>query len=589
LYRRSISELADILLDRGRFTRTEAIAVAIGSTVFALIFCYPFVYHLFYTATPNDWDLITGSQWSAYWTVWRYHQFPLWNAFECGGLPQLGDPQSHFVSPWFLLTLLFGPIVGLHLEVIVYCAIAWGGGYVLGRVLKMRRISAICTATAFAGSSWFSLHISEGHILLVVLAYLPAVIAAGWAAAERGQLRYAVLCGALIAVSIFEGNPIPPLYEGLTLTLVLVARAVVQLSARPLIALALAAIFAAGLGAAKYAPMLEVMASQPRPGDANFTNSLGALNQMLLSRNQDRNRQSLNGWGFWESGAYVGYLFGTLAVIALVFPRRAIPWIFAGLFLFELARGAFQPDSLWIQLQRLPVFSSTRLPSRFLIPFVLMVAVLAGIGIDALTIRGSSAALAVCVFLVVLGAADMFVVSTPNLRYFATAGTNPPETARSDFVQYLRPDALAQSSVIRRHEGVVNCYVYTGWPTNAKGQNEVGYRGEQYLLGPGTAKLAQWTPNRLEYVVDAPEPSVLIVNQNYDPSWRVMSGASNTFSHDGLLAVPVPAGKSRIVLRYISKAAVGGMIVSILTAFAAFVVFRWGSRRAAAGCKLEIA
>ncbi len=578
MYRRNISALADILLDRGRFTRTEAIAVAIGSTTFAIVFCYPFVSHLFYTATPNDWDLITASQWSAYWTVRRYHQFPLWNAFECGGLPQLGDPQSHFLSPWFLLTLMFGPIVGLHLEVIVYCAVAWAGGYVLGRVLKMRRISAICTATAFAGSSWFSLHISEGHILIVVLVYLPAIIAAGWAAAERGQLRYAALCGALIAVSIFEGNPIPPLYEGLTLTLVLAARAVVQLSARPLIALMLAALFAAGFGAAKYAPMMEVMASQPRPTDENFKNSLGALKQMLLSRNQDRNRPSLNLWGFWESGAYVG-LFGIIALMALVFPRRAIPWIFAGLFLFVLARGAYKPDSLWIWLHKMPLFSSTRLPSRFLIPFVLMVAVLAGIGIDALTIRGSSGALAACVFLVVLGAADMFIVGTPNLRYFATAGTNPPETARSDFAQYLRPDALAQSSVIRRHEGVVNCYVYTGWPTNAKGRNELGYSGEQYLLGPGTATVAQWTPNRLEYAVDTPRSSVLIVNQNYDPSWRVMSGVGKTFSQDGLLAVPVPAGKSRIVLRYISNAAVLGIAVSILTAFAAFVLFRWGSRR----------
>jgi hypothetical protein len=56
-----------------------------------------------------------------------------------------------------------------------------------------------------------------------------------------------------------------------------------------------------------------------------------------------------------------------------------------------------------------------------------------------------------------------------------------------------------------------------------------------------------------------------------------------------LLAVPVPAGKSRIVLRYISMAAVRGMIVSIVTAFAAFVVFRLGSRRPAPAPKLEIA
>jgi hypothetical protein len=574
LYWRNISKLADALLDRGRFTRTEAIAIVIGSTAFALVFCYPLVAHLLYTATPNDWDLVTASQWAAYWTVRQYHQFPFWNAFECGGLPLLGDPQSHFMSPWFPLTLMFGPVVALHLEAIIYCAVAWAGSYALGRVLGMRRISAICTATAFAGSSWFSLRASEGHVVIMVFIYLPGILAAGLAASEPGKLRYATICGALMALSFFEGSPYVPLYEGLTLALVLVGRAAMQLDARPLLALIMAAFFAAGFGAAKYAPAAFVMASQPRPTDPNFTNSLGALGQMLLSRNQDRNRPSINGWGFWEAGAYVG-LFAIIAVLALRYPRRAIPWIFAGIVLFELSRGATSPNSFYVWLHSMPLFSSTRLPSRILIPFVLVVAVLAGIGIDAVCSRGSTAALAVAVLLVIVGGLDMFIVGTPNLLYFARARTVEPGPPRTDFAQYFRSYKIPQSSVIRHHEGVVNCYVYTGWPTEAKGWNEPGYRGEQYLLGPGSVTLARWTPNRLEYVVDAAGPSVLVVNQNYDPSWRVVSGGGETFSQDGLLAVHMPAGKSRVVLRYISIAAIGGIVISVLTAFVALAMFRW--------------
>jgi hypothetical protein len=578
LYPRNTSELADVLLDRGRFTRTESIAIAVASTAFALIFCYPLVTHLLYTATPNDWDLVTASQWAAYWTVRQYHQFPFWNAFECGGFPLLGDPQSHFLSPWFPLTVIFGPVVALHLEAIIYCAIAWAGSYALGRVLGMRRISAICTATAFAGSSWFSLRASEGHIVIMVFVYLPAILAAGLAASERGKLRYAAVCGALMALSFFEGSPYVPLYEALTLVLVLVGRAAVQLNARPLLALVVAGFFAAGFGAAKYAPAAFVMASQPRPTDPNFTNSVSALSQMLLSRNQDRNRPSINGWGFWESGAYVG-LFAIIALMAMRFPTRAGPWIFAGIVLFELARGAISPNSFYVWLHNMPLFSSTRLPSRILIPFVLIVAVLAGLGIDAVCSRGSTAALAVAIFLVIVGGVDLFLVGTPNLRYLATAGTVDPGPPRSDFAQYLRASALTQSSVIQHHEGVVNCYVYTGWPTEALGWNEPGYRGEQYLLGPGSVTLAYWSPNRLEYTVDAPRPSVLAINQNYDPSWRIVAGEGKTFSQDGLLAVQMPAGKSRIVLRYVSLAAIGGIIISVLTALVALAMFRWEPRR----------
>jgi hypothetical protein len=169
-FRRSLTE---ILLYQGKFTRREALAIALGSTAFALVFYYPLVLNIRIAGTLNDWDFVSAAQWAAYWTVRQYHQFPLWNPFECGGIPLLGDPQSHFLNLWFPLTLFFGPVIGLHIEIIIYSAVGWAGAYVLGRVLGMRRVSAICTATAFAGSSWFFLRASEGHIVLIVLVYMP--------------------------------------------------------------------------------------------------------------------------------------------------------------------------------------------------------------------------------------------------------------------------------------------------------------------------------------------------------------------------------------------------------------------------------
>ncbi len=577
--RRIPSSLTEVLLERGRFTKREGVAVAVASIAFALVFCFPLLAHLTTGGTFDDWDQNSASQWSAYWVIHRYHQFPFWNPFECGGMPLLGDPQSHFVTPWFLLTMIFGPVVGLHLQVIIYDALAWAGGYVLGRVLGLRRISAICIGTAFAGSSWFFLHVAAGHIVLLTFVYLPWIIAAGWAASERGQLRYAALCGAVIALSIFEGNPFPPLYEGLTLALVLLGRAAVQLNARPVFALVLAGVFAVGLGAVKGLPAVETMASHPRPADVGYSNSFYALGEGLLSRYQDHDRPSLNGWGFWELGAYVG-LFAVIALAGLVYPSKALPWILTAIVIFHLARGWTGPNSLYVWMHSLPLFSSTRLPSRLLIVFVLMVAVLAGMGIDAVCSRGSASVLAVCVLLILIGGVDMLVVSRPNLHY-VWMWEVPRGLPPINFTQFQRDPAIAESSVVRDSQGVVNCYVYTDWPTNAKGSNDQGYLGEQYLLSPGTVTLARWTPNRLEYTVDARDASsVMVVNQNYDPSWRVMSGQGQTFSQNGLLAVRVPAGKSEVVLRYISMAAIYGMIISILTALAAFLLIRWESRHA---------
>jgi len=122
---------------------------------------------------------------------------------------------------------------------------------------------------------------------------------------------------------------------------------------------------------------------------------------------------------------------------------------------------------------------------------------------------------------------------------------------------------------------VVNCYVFTGWPSEVKGWNQPGYRGEQYLKGPGTVRLLDWTPNALRYQVDTHNPSVLVINQNYDPAWRVISGAGPAFStEDGLLAVPVVAGKSQVALRYLSLPALYGLAITILTILSAIMLAR---------------
>ncbi len=319
------------------------------------------------------------------------------------------------------------------------------------------------------------------------------------------------------------------------------------------------------------------MASHPRPTSAEEggTNTVEALGQALLSRHQDHDHGSPHE-GFWELGAYVG-LFAVIALAGLISPRKSLPWIFVGIVLFELARGLTSPNCLWFWLHGMPLFSSTRLPSRLLIPFALMVAVLAGLGIDVVCSRGSPAALAASALLVIVGGVDMLLVGPPNLR-LVLLGVDDRGPPRSEFAQYLRTSG-GQSHVIQHHEGVVNCYSYTPWPTEAQGSNEPGYRGEQYLLGPGSVTLVRWTPNRLEYAVEAQGPSLMVVNQNYDPSWRVTSSQGQIFSQDGLLAVRVPAGKSQIVLRYLSLPALYGLAITLLTTLGAIVLALTERRR----------
>jgi hypothetical protein len=99
-----------------RLKRSEAWRVAAASLAFGALFSYPILLRLAQSSEQNDWDFESQLNWAPYYTVAHFHQFPLWNPWKCGGMPMLGNPQSRFYSPFFIFYLIFGPMVGSHLE-----------------------------------------------------------------------------------------------------------------------------------------------------------------------------------------------------------------------------------------------------------------------------------------------------------------------------------------------------------------------------------------------------------------------------------------------------------------------------------------
>ena len=311
-----------------RLLEHERVLVCVASMAFGAIFSYPLLRdrNLSKLSIFGDWDFSLQLVWVPYKTLVEFHQLPLWNPYKCGGMPMLGNPQSHFVTPWFLLSLLLGPVVGLHLEVPIHMAIAWSGTYVLARVQKMTPLAAAGAAVAYAGSSWFNLHACEGHVIFLALAYMPWCIALVWMGSEPRRLEYAVASGAALALSFLEGSPYIPVYVALMMALVMLPLAAMRGSLRPLLALASAGFFAIGIGAVKLLPAYFVLQAHPRATDAAESNSWYAIFVALFSFDQSRLRASPNLWGFHELGAFVG-LFAVPAVIGLFSPRRAIPWM----------------------------------------------------------------------------------------------------------------------------------------------------------------------------------------------------------------------------------------------------------------------
>ncbi|HVN63588.1 MAG TPA: hypothetical protein VMT58_03040 [Candidatus Binataceae bacterium] len=566
---------------------SEWVAAPLAAVLMGVAFSYPLVLH---PATPgvfHDWDFSLQLQWAAYHTIARYHQLPLWNPWKCGGMPLLGNPQSHFLSPCFLLTMIFGAVAGLHLEVPAHFIAAWLGTYLLGRVLSMRPFSAAAAACAFSTSSWFNLHACEGHIVFLPIAYAPWALAFAIIGCAPNRIGASIAAGAMLALAFFEGGGYPPVFIAIVLVVVLATLSVALRSFAPSRSLLIAILFAAGFAAVKALPGYDVLQAHPRPTPVAYVTDWSTIWTAMFSRNQDLLRASFNSVGFHEMGAYIG-LFAIPALIGLTRVRRALPWALAAIVMILLARGDSGRDSLWSLFHALPIGSEMRLPSRFLMMVPLAVGVLAGFGFDMILSTRRPGASILAVALLIVAVLDNFAVTTPNLNY-ALQWQVSPSPPRADFRQYgLPPREVAGHKQLRvsmyqlsvENLGNVGCYEYEdNWKTPVIGAEQPEYHGEAYMAGPGLVQLTRWTPNRLEYETDLPGAGILVVNQNYDPGWRATGGISQPISERGLLAVSVPPGKRTIQLEYLPGSFEVGSAITILTVLAAFAIPKWLMRR----------
>src|SRR6266446_3314043 len=115
------------MTERNRVRCIEVAVVLILSAIFAVWFGHGVFSHFGQPhnseSLHDDWDLFTEIRWASYVEVSKYHQLPLWDPYRCSGLPLLGFSESGFLSPWFILSLIFGPFAGVDLEILLHLAI----------------------------------------------------------------------------------------------------------------------------------------------------------------------------------------------------------------------------------------------------------------------------------------------------------------------------------------------------------------------------------------------------------------------------------------------------------------------------------
>jgi len=357
-------------------------------------------------------------------------ELPLWNPYILTGVPFLAAGQHSAMYPlslvFYLLPLssAYGWFAAIHLF------LAGVFTYTLARSLRTSRVGGLIAGLSFMFCGFmvtrnvFPMVIAAGVWLPLVLAMIE-IIVRRFEEGPAGALRWippTVVGSVALGMVLLAGHPEMYYYVAIAAALFALWR-IVGLGRRsrrwkPALGatgalLGMAAI-GIGLGAAQWLPLLDVVRDNFREGSVTLSDVLGwaypprrvisllipdffgnpshhryldisSWETVPVTMNALGERIDTIYWGiknYVEGAAYVGILPLLLALVAILRCKGRRVWFFALLALVALLL-AFGSPLYWL-VYHLPGLNQVHSPFRWVYLYSLSVAVLAGMGVDAL-------------------------------------------------------------------------------------------------------------------------------------------------------------------------------------------------------------
>lgn len=556
----------------------------------------------------RDWDVAEVHRQLVAQSLLHDHQLPGWNPYLCGGFPAWGyiEADTTVVSPWLPFYLLATLPHALRVEVLGMTLLGALGSYLAaGRLTRSPGARAL-VVVLFAVNGRWGLQTAVGHTWHLAYALMPW----GFWLYERAReppLRVwrVALLALLMAEMIYLGAIYPLPHLLLFLGLWALGLALLERRAQPLVLLAVAGLVGLLLALPKLLPMAATFLHAPRAIESTEVLPLGALLTLLTAPRQGllSRPAPLHPYAWHEWGMYIGTPGLLLLIAAQLWTRgpkeRLLQAI--GLFFVVLGCGAFHALAPWSLLHRLPLFSSQHVPSRFLYPAALILALPAAAGLGRLAERGAArfAATELLLALAVLAVGvDVARVAQQPLHDEMRARLPDPMPPVQPFSFVDRPTLRYQPPVHRppsqlvtvlTNTGIVHCY---GLPpfadVGALAADDPRYRGPLFIDGDGdgggAATLTRWTPNRVEATVaGARDGATLVYNMNFDCGWSATlrrpdgDRRLDVFRDHDWVACRLPAGDGLVVFSYSPPGLVVGL-AGCLLALAAIAGAAWRER-----------
>lgn len=523
----------------------------------ALFFCWPlFTQPL--ALGGNDWDQHLFYYGAVLKNVIEYGQAPYWNPWYCGGNVLWQNPQIAILSPVYPLALVMPLQLAMKINIVLHYWIGFAGMHVLLTrgigLASLPAVIAIATLVTAAGAT--AIHLRVGHSVFLPGLYLPWQIYLFLKACRTGELKWALLSAATLALMVWNGGThILPMSVAALGTFAVCA-AVARRDWRPIAVVAVFGVAGIAFAAPKLLPVAAFVTGEQfwdtRPAiEQPDLVTRDILAQTYLTPTQEvGGRLPMQRHGWHEYGNYIGWPSALLLIAGLavaLIGRGPDAWLGRSLAvtsvaLFLLSLGHFAAWAPAALAQHLPLFENFRIPSRYTIAFLQFAALALAWALNAGLQRyqpppRTRAAVAV----VLLVTAGHLLVTN---RWNFTNVFNQPSFGTSfpwmggpaEIATDADSSAYAEGSPMLRAlvEDRAFFYCYESLQLQRAAAPE-----RPLLWVEGTARVTDVTfsPNRIEFnVFGGPEPATLLMNANWGPGWTSTAGPIELRGDPGKLA-----------------------------------------------------
>ncbi len=525
-------------------------------------------------------------------SILNFRRFPLWIPIFEGGRAPFEYPFDISLSPFAVLSVLFGEAQGINISWFVTFIFGALSMFYLARfVLAYDVFGSIFSALVFSMSGLFPYLFENGVICSRDVMLLPLLLA--FFIKARDNRKYLILCSfvlSLMLVSTILFFPVVLLF----LFMFSCTYGLEHNGSKPgergsyLRAFMLVCVITVFLSSVKIIPFLDLFSLNNRISAAGYRDAIQGANDFPLFL-----QRLLLPFSSGPGTMYTGLLPLILCIFASILSFRQIKrYVLILLVFIVLSFGPNIFPDLHRVLWSFPFFNSMREISKYYaLIIVFLVSLIAGRAfMPMLKLKPGFLSVLFPVIIIVFVYSDLLNSNTGYFNSFNTRLNYKPSAGEIFHVKGLNLHQGDESVsgqlfyfLAKKNVGLLNFEFFLRLKSNVAPKYYLlpkyaflmpytalfsfpnpDYKGEVYFTETGCkAELAEMSPGVIAVKVDMPVPGRLVINQNYSRNWRSDKGTVEDYN--GLISVRFDKKEDGLVrLAYLPKLFFLGAAVTLI-------------------------